>query len=54
MLILDTHCHALPHWFEPMETLLHQWTLDRIPFRSVEDKEWIFGKTALSLFKFAA
>ncbi|MGH8056690.1 MAG: amidohydrolase family protein, partial [Candidatus Entotheonellia bacterium] len=31
-----------------------QWTLEHIPFRSVEDKEWVFGKTALSLFKFAA
>jgi L-fuconolactonase len=24
MIIVDTHCHALPHWFEPVETLLHQ------------------------------
>src|SRR5919109_1754853 len=24
MVIVDTHCHALPHWFEPVETLLHQ------------------------------
>jgi len=24
MLIVDTHCHALPHWFEPVEVLLHQ------------------------------
>jgi hypothetical protein len=24
MMIVDTHCHALPHWFEPVETLLHQ------------------------------
>jgi hypothetical protein len=22
MIIVDTHCHALPHWFEPVETLL--------------------------------
>jgi L-fuconolactonase len=30
-----------------------QWTMEHIPFRSDGDKEWIFGKTALSLFKFA-
>ena len=24
MLIVDTHCHALPHWFEPVEVWLHQ------------------------------
>ena len=24
MLIVDTHCHALPHSFEPVEVLLHQ------------------------------
>src|SRR5262245_26931447 len=24
MTIVDTHCHALPHWFEPVEVLLHQ------------------------------
>jgi hypothetical protein len=24
ILIVDTHCHALPHWFEPVEVLLHQ------------------------------
>jgi L-fuconolactonase len=24
MLIADSHCHALPHWFEPVEVLLHQ------------------------------
>jgi L-fuconolactonase len=29
-----------------------QWTMEHIPFRSEEDKAWIFGKTALSLFKF--
>jgi L-fuconolactonase len=22
--IVDSHCHALPHWFEPVEVLLHQ------------------------------
>jgi L-fuconolactonase len=22
--IVDSHCHALPHWFEPVEALLHQ------------------------------
>ena len=30
-----------------------QWTMEHIPFRSDGDQEWIFGKTALSLFKFA-
>ena len=24
MIIVDSHCHALPHWFEPVEVLLHQ------------------------------
>jgi L-fuconolactonase len=24
ILIVDTHCHALPHWFEPLELLLYQ------------------------------
>jgi L-fuconolactonase len=24
MIIVDTHCHALPHWFEPVEILLQQ------------------------------
>jgi len=24
MTIVDTHCHALPHWFEPVEVLLRQ------------------------------
>jgi L-fuconolactonase len=24
VLIVDSHCHALPHWFEPVEVLLHQ------------------------------
>ena len=24
MIIVDTHCHALAHWFEPVEMLLHQ------------------------------
>lgn len=23
-MIVDGHCHALPHWFEPVEVLLHQ------------------------------
>jgi L-fuconolactonase len=30
-----------------------QWTMAHIPFRNDADKEWVFGKTALSLFKFA-
>ena len=24
MLIVDTHCHASPYWFEPIETLLYE------------------------------
>jgi L-fuconolactonase len=24
MIVVDSHCHALPHWFEPVEVLLHQ------------------------------
>ena len=24
MVIVDTHCHASPYWFEPIETLVHQ------------------------------
>jgi L-fuconolactonase len=24
MIVVDAHCHALPHWFEPVEVLLHQ------------------------------
>jgi L-fuconolactonase len=31
-----------------------QWPMEHIPFRSDADKEWVFGKTALSLFRFAA
>ena len=23
-MVVDTHCHALPYWFEPVEILLHQ------------------------------
>lgn len=30
-----------------------QWTMEHITYRSEADKEWIFGKTAASLFKFA-
>ena len=30
-----------------------RWTMEHIPFRNEADKEWIFGKTALSLFRFA-
>jgi L-fuconolactonase len=26
MVIVDTHCHALPYWFEPVEVLLDQMT----------------------------
>jgi hypothetical protein len=61
MLIVDTHCHALPHWFEPVEVLLHQmhangvekqWTMEHVAFCSEDNKAWLFGKTATSLFKF--
>jgi L-fuconolactonase len=24
LIVVDSHCHALPHWFEPVEVLLHQ------------------------------
>ena len=24
MIVVDAHCHALPHWFEPVEVLLHE------------------------------
>jgi hypothetical protein len=41
MLIVDTHCHAL------------SWTMEHLKCRSEDDKEWVFGKTATSLFKFA-
>jgi hypothetical protein len=27
--------------------------MEHIPFRTEADKEWAFGKTALSLYKFA-
>jgi L-fuconolactonase len=30
-----------------------QWTMEHISLRSDVDKQWIFGKTALSLYKFA-
>ncbi|MBI4308282.1 MAG: amidohydrolase [Chloroflexi bacterium] len=29
-----------------------QFTMERFPAKSAKDKEWVFGKTALSLFKF--
>jgi L-fuconolactonase len=31
-----------------------QWPMEHIPFRNDADKEWIFGRTALSLFQFAS
>jgi L-fuconolactonase len=30
-----------------------RWPMEHISFRNDADKEWIFAKTALSLFKFA-
>jgi L-fuconolactonase len=30
-----------------------RWTMEHIPFRNDADKEWVFGRSALSLFKFA-
>jgi predicted TIM-barrel fold metal-dependent hydrolase len=32
---------------------VRQWTMEHMPLRTDADKEWIFGKTALSLYKFA-
>jgi len=29
------------------------WTMEHLKCRSDDDKEWVFGKTATSLFKFA-
>ena len=29
------------------------WTMEYLNFRSDDDKAWTFGKTAISLFKFA-
>ena len=40
MLIVDTHCQALPHW-------------EHLKCRSEDDQAWVSGKTATSLFKFA-
>jgi L-fuconolactonase len=28
------------------------WPMERIKFKSEEDKEWVFGKTAMSLWTF--
>jgi L-fuconolactonase len=30
-----------------------QWPLERLPFKNEEDKEWVFGKTAMSVWKFS-
>jgi L-fuconolactonase len=30
-----------------------QWTMEHLPCRSDADREWVFGKTAFSLYKFA-
>ena len=37
---------------EGYRNALH-WPMDHIPFRDNAEKEWIFGRTALSLFEFA-
>ena len=29
-----------------------RWPRERVQFKSEEDKEWVFGKTAATLFKF--
>ncbi len=29
-----------------------RWPMEHVPFKSEEDKEWIFGKTATTLFRF--
>ena len=47
MIIVDTHCHASPYWFEPVEVLLDQMTrhgVDKaalIQFRGVFDNSYL-------------
>ncbi|MCL4533982.1 MAG: hypothetical protein M1370_02340 [Bacteroidetes bacterium] len=48
MQIVDTHVHVGQYWYEPVETLLFQ--MDH--HFSDEDRTWIFGQTALSVWRF--
>ena len=47
MLVVDTHCHASPYWFEPIEVLLDEMTrngVDKavlIQFRGVFDNSYL-------------
>ena len=47
MVVVDTHCHASPYWFEPIEVLLDQMTrngVDKaalIQFRGVYDNSYL-------------
>jgi L-fuconolactonase len=47
MVVVDTHCHASPYWFEPIETLLDQMVrsgVDKaalIQFRGVFDNSYL-------------
>ena len=47
MRAIDTHCHASPYWFEPMEILRHQMTLNSVEkallvqFFGVYDNEYL-------------
>ena len=47
MVVVDTHCHASPYWFEPIEVLLDEMTrngVDKavlIQFRGVFDNSYL-------------
>ena len=30
MVVVDTHCHVSPYWYEPVETLLYQMTTNGV------------------------
>ena len=30
MVVVDTHCHASPYWFEPIEVLLDEMTRNEV------------------------
>jgi L-fuconolactonase len=30
MVVIDTHCHASPYWFEPVEILLDEMNLNGV------------------------
>jgi len=48
MVVVDTHCHASPYWFEPVEVLLDQMIRNRvdkaalIQVRAVFDNSYLF------------